>query len=86
MYLGKLNPKLNALFQRPARKMLGEGDVWYENMVLGGRYLAELIKGISKDAQLSCIYTNHSIRATTVTNLDKAGIEARHMSVSGHQV
>ena len=26
MYLGKLNQKLNDLFQRPARKMLGEGD------------------------------------------------------------
>ena len=37
-------------------------------------------------AELSTIYTNHSIRATTITILDRSGFEARHiMSVSGHR-
>lgn len=32
------------------------------------------------------LYTNHSIRATAVTILDKSGFEARHiMAVSGHK-
>ena len=44
------------------------------------------MKKISKDASLSVIYINHSIRATTITMLDKAGVESRHiMSVSGHR-
>ena len=40
---------------------------------------------ISKQAGLSNTYTNHSIRATCITLLDEAGMEARHvMRVSGH--
>ena len=36
--------------------------------------------------QGSRIYTNHSIRATAVTIVDKCGYEARHiMAVSGHK-
>ena len=32
------------------------------------------------------IYTNHSIRATAITEMDEAGIDTRHiMHVSGHK-
>ena len=42
-------------------------------------------KKMSKDAELSAVYTNHSIRATCITILDSAGVEARHiMAISGH--
>jgi integrase len=35
---------------------------------------------------LSKLYTNHSLRATTITLLDNKGFEARHtMSISGHK-
>ena len=45
-----------------------------------------MMKNISVDAKLSIIYTNHCIRATSVSVLDECGIEARHiMSVSGHR-
>ena len=48
--------------------------------------LGEKMKKISKDANLSKTYTNHSIRATAVTILDRSGFEARHiMAVSGHK-
>lgn len=44
------------------------------------------MKDISRDAELSLLYTNHSIRATCITLLDNAGIEARHIMVqSGHK-
>ncbi|XP_070549671.1 uncharacterized protein [Ptychodera flava] len=38
------------------------------------------------EAQCSRIYTNHCLRARTVTTLDDEGFEARHiMSISGHK-
>ena len=41
---------------------------------------------ISKEFSLSRIYTNHSLRATTVNLLDVASIPGRHiMSVTGHK-
>ena len=55
-------------------------------MVVGERSLGDKMKKISKDANLSKTYTNHSIRATAVTILDRSGFEARHiMVVSGHK-
>ena len=44
------------------------------------------MKEISIAAELSQTYTNHSIRATTITILDDKGYEARHIkTVSGHR-
>ena len=44
------------------------------------------MQSISKDCQLSTIYTNHSLRATTVHLLDVARFPDRHiMSVTGHK-
>ena len=55
-------------------------------MVVGERSLGDRMKRISKEANLSRIYTNHSIRATAVTILDKSGFEVRHiMTVSLHR-
>ena len=55
-------------------------------MVVGERTLGEKMKTISREAKLSKCYTNHLIRATAVTILDKSGFEARHiMAVSGHK-
>ena len=45
------------------------------------------MKYLSKEAKLSTLqYTNHSIRATVITTLDKCGFEARHITaISGHK-
>ena len=44
------------------------------------------MKILSAKAQLSKVYTNHSIRATTITVLDENGFKARHIQViSGHK-
>ena len=83
-YLSVLNPMNEFLFQRP--KSSGKGEVWYDNMVVGENTLGKKMKVISQQAELSTTYTNHSIRATTITILDRSGFEARHiMSVSGHR-
>ena len=61
--------------------------MWYNNYGdRRERSLGDMMKKISKEADLSTIYSNHSIRATAVTILDKSGFEVRHiMSISGHR-
>lgn len=84
-YIGHLNPNNEFLFQRP-KKEKPDNELWYDNMVVGERTLGNKMKEISTEAKLSRTYTNHSIRATSITLLDKAGFEARHiMTVSGHR-
>lgn len=86
LYLSKLNPNLPALFQRPKKSPPSNDKHWYDNMVIGEKKLAAMMKTISKEAGLACIYTNHCIRATAITILDSKGVEARDiMSVSGHR-
>ena len=54
-------------------------------MVVSENTRGKKMKVISQQAELSTTYTNHSIRATTITILDRIGLEARHiMSVSGY--
>lgn len=85
-YLQHLIPENELLSQRPKEEVTADSDVWYDNMVVGERTLGQMMKQMSKQAKLSVNYTNHSIRATAATILDKSGFEARHiMSVSGHR-
>lgn len=87
VYLSKLNPSCKFFFQRPKPKENAtERSPWYDNQVLGVKSLETMMRNISKDANLTSIYTNHCIRVTCITLLDGAGVEARHiMSVSGHR-
>lgn len=85
-YLSKLHKKLDALWQRPLEAFSEESTTWFCRSPLGKNTLASLMSEISKKAKLSPIYTNHSIRATAITAMDEAGIEARHiMRASGHK-
>ena len=88
LYLSKLHPSLNLLWQRPkALERFNESDsVWYCNSPLGKNTLGSLTKTISVDCKLSQEYTNHCIRSTAVSVLDNNNVEARHiMCVSGHK-
>ena len=85
-YLTKLHPKLDALWQRPREFYDDDDSVWYYNSPAGKHTLSQMMASISKKSKLSKLYTNHSIRATTITSLDHAGFEARHiMRTSGHK-
>ena len=86
LYLSKLNPNIECLWQRPKETISNDDPVWYCMAPLGKNTLKTFIKTISKNANLSQEYTNHSIRATAVTLLDHSNFEARHiMRVSGHK-
>lgn len=46
----------------------------------------DMMKKLSSAAQLSKIYTNHSIRSTSITILNEAGFQGRHIvKISGHK-
>ena len=71
-YVGKLHPNCDALFQRPKRNFGLQNvsdSAWFENKLLGKNSLGDLMVKISKAAGLSKMYTNHSIRSTTITLL-----------------
>ena len=86
MYLQKLNPKCEALFQCPKRNAKQDEHVWYENRPLGVHKLAGMMKEISQLACLWKVYTNHSVRATTIMLLSNAQVPSRHiMAISGHR-
>ena len=67
-------------------KITGLESDWYDNVPVGRDTLNEAMKTLSKDADLSQKYTNHCIRATTVTNLNEKGFEAKDiMATTGHK-
>lgn len=85
LYISKLNPNRNDLWQRPKKQIADPFIEWYDNQVVGRDPLNATMKKISINAKLSQIYNNHSIRATTVGILSDE-FEARHvMAHTGHK-
>lgn len=85
-YLNKLNPSCTALFQRPKDKNWEGELIWYVNQPVGANTIAKFMGIISKRAGLHNTYSNHSIRATTVTTLREAGVHVNDiMAVTGHK-
>ena len=86
LYLTKLNPACKALFQYPKRNWKPADETWFENRPLGVNKLGDMMKDISAAAALSKKYTNHCVRATSITLWSNAGLTNRHiMSISGHR-
>ena len=66
------------LFQHPKRNFGPQNvsdSAWFENKLLGKNSIGDLMVKISKAAGLSKVYTNHSIRSTSITLLSRVGRE-----------
>ena len=72
-YMAKLNPARDDFWQRPSPSFKKTG-VWYENKPIGVNTLHTMMREISLAGELSTIYTNHRLRATTITVLSRKGI------------
>lgn len=84
-YMSLLHPAQSALWQRPKKKGWELSDTWYENRALGVNTIGTMMSTISESANLSRRYTNHCIRATAITMMDRMGCEGRHIiKISGH--
>ena len=85
-YLEKLNPHCEFMWQRPKSRPCSDANVWFDNIPIGKNTLESMTKKICEDAGCGKKYTNHSLRATSISILDHAGYAARHiMTVSGHR-
>ena len=87
-YMAKLNPQCDAFFQYPRKnsKWKYGDEVWFDARPIGAKKLDGVMESISEEAKLSKMYTNHSVRATTLTLWSNAGVENRHMmAISGHR-
>ena len=86
VFLTKLNPQCDALFQYPKRNWRPSDEVWYENRPFGKNKLSSLMKEISAEAGLYRTYTNHSVTATAITMWANAGVKDREVvAISGHR-
>ena len=81
----KTKYKMWYLSQRPKKEPSCAGN-WYDSQVVGMNSLKQLMKVVTQETNLALVCTNRSIRATSVTILDQAGLEACDtMTVSGHR-
>ena len=91
-YLSHLHPEVDALFQRPkdiSLRFNPEKDkIWFERKVLhlGHNSLENMMRNMTERAGILPYYTNHSLRATTVTVLSSNNVETRQIkAVTGHK-
>ena len=86
LFLGKLHPRCNALFQTPNQLHYEKAGTWYKNEPLGKNTLGQIMQNISKKADLSQVYTAHCLRASTVTSLHLAGVQPKQIcSITKHR-
>ena len=74
-----LNPNCQALFQTPNKHFKQDESRWFRNKPLGKNTIAKLMDNISVKAELSEKYTNHCIRASTVTALYQRGVDTKQI-------
>ena len=90
-YLAHLNPKLDALFQKPRHVESGKfnpdvDEIWFCNVPIGASTLDNMLKSTSKRAGIDPYLTNHCLRATPVTILSDSDCETRHIkAITGHK-
>lgn len=86
LYMSKLNPECESFFQQPRGQEYLRSCIWYTKAPVGVNTLGNFMSLISKKAGLKNTYTNHCIRATTVTSLRKAGVAPSDIvAVTGHR-
>ena len=78
-YISRLHPSCQALFQTPNHHFKKAESRWFRNEPLGKNTIAKLMENISSKAELSERYTNHCIRASTITALYPRGVDAKQI-------
>ena len=83
-YLSHLNPDCESLWQPPITHP--KTSVWYAKSTVGDHTISDFMKNLSKNAGLSCKYTNHDIRVTGLSILGRCNFSDQQlMAISGHK-
>ena len=87
MYNEHLNPENEFMWQTPLKKVNISTDVvWYGKNHIGKNPLAKFMSEVSKNCDLSKIYTNHCIRVTGASILTRMKFSCSEiMSVTCHK-
>ena len=84
--LAKLHPDCKSLFQYPRSTVKLTDIVWFNRQPIDKNIICQLMKRINEAVELSRTYTNHCIRATSITVMNAAGIEGTNIiSITGHK-
>ena len=74
------------LWQKPKKRITDPDGHWYDNVPLSKESIGSVMKVLSEKAELSEVYTNHSIRHYVIDTLEENNFEARHIiAVTGHK-
>ena len=86
LYMSHINPELDCLWQRPNKDFDKENSTWYCKIPLGKNTLDNMMKNMSKAADLSQEYTNHCTRATASKALGDASFDRSDIiKITGHR-
>ena len=85
-YLSHLSPLITDFWQYPKSKNWKDSDVWYTNKKIGSNPLCSFMSRMSDTAELSQVYTNHSICVTGTTYLSRKNFTPKQiMAITGHK-
>ena len=85
-YKSHLSPLMEEFWQTAKTKNWKDCEVWYQNKKVGNNTLSTFMSNLSHDADLSRMYTNHSIRVTGTTYLTRKQFSPKQiMSITGHK-
>lgn len=85
LYLAKLHPSNEFLWQRPLQQYRDEDPWWYCDSKVGVNTIRTFMPNISTILKLSKRYTNHSVRATSITLLGEIYEDTDVQAISGHK-
>lgn len=86
-YLSKVPDQPKAFYLRPLKEVPSQSHKpWFANVPVGVNTLRLMMSNMSKDAELQTIYTNHSLRATSVSRLFAKNVPEKIIQEkSGHK-
>ena len=79
LMFSKLHLDCEALFQTLLTKFSRAAECLYKNEPLRKNSITQLMPKISRKAGLSQVYMAHCIRASTITRLHQAGVDAKQI-------
>jgi len=78
-------PQNAFLWQKPNCQLSSTSTKWYHDMKVGQNIIGKMMSRISAECDLSETYTNHCVRATSITLLGLEFGDVDICSVSGHK-